>query len=262
MHSILKILKFEFSNVIRSRWIFYLFVFFFGVSYLLFTFETNIQKSILSLFNLIVYLIPLVSLIFGTLYFYNSREYIEMMLCQPLSRSTLYIGLFLGTSLPMVLSFCLAIVFSVVLFGDVSGTIPTMFLLVVIGAILILLSISIAFMIATKIADKVKGLSASILFWLWSAIIYDGFLLLISFLLSDYPVEKFLFALVFFNPIDLSRIMFILNFDISALLGLTGAIFKKFFGTQLGFLLSTSSLIFWIIVPLFVGLKTFEKKDF
>ncbi len=262
MQFILKILKFEFSNVIRSRWIIYFFGFFFALSYVLFTFESNIQKSVLSLFNLVVYLVPLINLIFGTMYFYNSREYIEMMLCQPIPRSALYFGLFAGTSLPMIISLVGGLSLPYFLFTEVNEAIDYILLLNLIGVILILISIAIAFLISTKINDKVKGLSLSIFFWLVTAIAFDGIILLVIFLFSDYPVEKYLVFISLLNPISLSRTLFVLNFDISALMGFTGTMFKKFYGSTAGSIISLLSLTLWIVVPFMIGLRSFKNKDF
>ncbi len=161
------------------------------VSYALFTFESNIQKSLLSLFNLIIYLVPLISLIFGTMYFYNSKEYIEMMLCQPIPRISLYSGLYFGTSLPMILSLIAGIIIPFILFSSMNEGFELIILLILVGVFLTFISIAVAFLISTIINDKVKGLSLAIFFWLIMAIAFDGVLLLIIFIFSDYPVENF-----------------------------------------------------------------------
>lgn len=262
MKYIKKILKFEFNNVIRSRWIIFFFGFFFVVSYALFTFESNIQKSLLSLFNLIIYLVPLISLIFGTMYFYNSKEYIEMMLCQPIPRKSLFAGLYFGTSLPMILSLISGIVLPFILFSNLNEGFDTILLLCLIGLILTLISIAVAFLISTIVSDKVKGLSLAIFFWLIMAIAFDGILLLLIFIFSDYPIEKFLLIITLVNPINLSRTLFVLNFDVSALMGFTGAMFKKFYGTSLGTLISAVTLLLWIALPFWFALKNFMRKDF
>lgn len=262
MELVFKILKFEFNNVFRSKWIIFFFAFFFMTSYALFSFENNTQKALLSLFNLTAYLVPLISLIFGTMYFYNSKEYIEMILCQPIKRSSLFIGLFLGTTLPLSIGFISGVLIPFIMFSDFKSGIGLLSLLLLIGMLLTFNSIAVAFFISIKLTDKVKGLSLSIFFWLVTAILFDGFLLLIAYLLEDYPVEKFMLGLILINPIDLSRTLFILNFDISALMGYTGALFKSFFGSSLGTIVSAASLLLWIIIPTLLGLRSFNKKDF
>jgi Cu-processing system permease protein len=64
------------------------------------------------------------------------------------------------------------------------------------------------------------------------------------------------------NPIDLSRTLILLKLDISALLGYTGAVFKKFFGTQLGFWISMLVLLLWTVIPILVLKYKASRKDF
>ena len=81
-------------------------------------------------------------------------------------------------------------------------------------------------------------------------------------LFEDYPLDKFSLVGSMLNPIDLSRTLILLKLDISALLGYTGAVFKKFFGTNLGFIISFSVLIVWVALPLWrISVKS-KRKDF
>jgi Cu-processing system permease protein len=80
--------------------------------------------------------------------------------------------------------------------------------------------------------------------------------------MQSYPIERTLIVLSMLNPIDLSRIVVLLQLDIAALLGYTGAVFQRFIGTALGVALSLSSLVVWIVLPLLLALRTFRRKDF
>ena len=66
----------------------------------------------------------------------------------------------------------------------------------------------------------------------------------------------------FLNPIDLSRVLLMLKLDISALLGYTGAVFNKFFGSSVGFALSLSALFIWTVIPVYFINRISMKKDF
>jgi Cu-processing system permease protein len=79
---------------------------------------------------------------------------------------------------------------------------------------------------------------------------------------NEYPLDNFALFTTMFNPIDLSRILILLKLDISALLGYTGAVFKKFFGTDLGFFLSLGVMFLWVLLPVWRMRTKLKKKDF
>jgi len=79
---------------------------------------------------------------------------------------------------------------------------------------------------------------------------------------DEYPLDKFSLIATMFNPIDLSRILILLKLDISALLGYTGAVFRKFFGTNLGMVLSMSILVLWVLIPVIRMNIKLKNKDF
>ncbi len=97
--------------------------------------------------------------------------------------------------------------------------------------------------------------------WLFFALLFDGMVLFLLFQLSEYPIEKAMVGISAFNPIDLARIQILLQLDVSAMMGYTGAIFKDFFGTTIGLIISFMLLCLWAIVPFFVSLFKFKNKD-
>lgn len=262
MELVFKIIRFEFNNILRTKWIIIYTVFFFTVSYLLLNFESDAGKAAISLMNIVLIIIPLVSIIFGTMYIYNSREYIELMLCQPINRKSLFVGLYLGNTLPLALAFSVGVITSFILNAASFNNMSALILLVISGVALTFIFTSIAFLVSIKFSDKVKGFGFAILLWLMLAVIYDGFILFIIYYFRDYPIEKVVLFITLFNPIDLSRMLFILNFDYSALMGYTGALFQKFFGTSLGEIISFVLLLLWIFIPTYFSSRAFSRKDF
>jgi Cu-processing system permease protein len=49
--------------------------------------------------------------------------------------------------------------------------------------------------------------------------------------------------------------------DAAALMGYTGAIFKKMFGTFAGYIVSLMLMLAWTVFPFLISLKLFNKKD-
>ena len=262
MKLVKKILLYEIHNTIRSKWVILYTFFFFLVGYGLFTFSGDVNKAYISLMNIIIIVIPLISIIFGSIYFYNSREFIEMMLSQPINRKSLYLGIFLGTSIPLSAGFAIGFSIPFILFGKVSEQVNGFILLLLIGVLLTFIFIALSFLISVRQDDKSKGLGIAILIWLVLAVVYDGIVLLIIYNFQEYPLEKAMIALSVLNPIDLGRILFLMKFDIAALMGYTGAVFQRFFGSSLGFVVSLICLLAWIIIPFFLSNRFFNKKDF
>jgi Cu-processing system permease protein len=99
-------------------------------------------------------------------------------------------------------------------------------------------------------------------FWLLLAVVYDGLILLFIYIFAAYPLEKGLIGLILINPIDLGRLILLIHFNISVMLGYTGAVFKQFFGSELGIIVSSAAMLVWIIIPYFYGARIFSRKDF
>lgn len=260
MNTLMKILNFELVNVLKSKWIILYSLFFFVISQALFMFGGSGTKAIVSLLNLSLILIPIVSIIFGSIYIYNSREFIELLLSQPIKRTQVFLGLYLGLSIPLAFSFFIGVGLPFIINGNTESIALTSLLLSGMFNTFIFTGLSIV--IALKFDDKSLGVGYSILIWFFLAIIYDGIVMMLIWQFSDYPLEVPLIALSVLNPIDLGRVMVMLKFDVAALMGYTGAAMEKFFGETFGILISLSMMIVWIILPFLLGLKLFKKKNF
>jgi len=213
--------------------------------------------------NIIIVLTPMIGTIFGVMYFYSSREFTELLLAQPIRRSTIFIGQYLGVTLSLTLSLVLGLGIPFMIYGLAQSTeIENFGLLLLSGSFLTFIFVAIAANIALIHENKIKGFGYAIFIWLFMAVIYDGLFLISLVVFEDYPLDKLSLAATMFNPIDLSRILILLKLDISALLGYTGAIFQKFFGTNTGMITSISILLVWCGIPVFFIKRISAKKDF
>jgi len=225
--------------------------------------SNDVSKAIVSLMNITFILTPLIGTIFGIMNFYNSREFIELLLAQPIQRKNLFMGLYLGISLSLSMSFILGMGLPFVIYGIAfTGEVRSLLILLMSGLFLTFIFTALSFYIALINENRLKGFGMAILFWLFMVFIYDGVFLLLLLLLQSYPIEKFAIIFSLLNPIDLSRILIMLELDISALMGYTGAVFNKFFGTGSGMLISIMALTVWTIVPVFLIVKKSTRKDF
>lgn len=262
MSVVAKVARWQARNVLRSRWLLAYVGFFVVVGDALLRFGDG-GKALLSLVNVVLFVVPLVGLVFGTTYLYDAREFTELLLAQPVARGTLFGGLLLGLAVPLALGFAAGVTAPFALHGLAApGDAATLATLVGCGVALTFVFVALAFVVATRSDDRVRGLGAAIGLWLALGLLYDGAVLLAVALLSDYPVERPLLVAMLANPIDLARVLLLLRFDVAALLGYTGAVFTDFFGGRAGALVAATALAGWIAAPLALGLRAFRRKDF
>lgn len=259
----IKILKYSFADLMRSRWSYIYLTFYLILGFVLLFLNNDLSKAVITLMNIIVVLTPMIGTIFGVMYFYNSREFTELLLAQPVKRSKIFFGQYLGICLSLSLSLIIGLGLPFLFYGVFqSAEIVNFLMLLTSGAFLTFIFVALSINIALFNTNKIKGFGYAILMWLFFAVIYDGLFLISLVLLDDYPIDKFALVASVLNPIDLSRIMILLKLDISALLGYTGALFQKFFGTGSGLLISFGMLFAWVIVPVMSLIWAASKKDF
>lgn len=259
----LKVLRYELSDVIRSKWVVAYALFFLGLTEALFRLAASGAQVLLSLLNVVLVLLPLVALVFGAMYLYHARPFIELMLAQPVRRSHLFSGLYAGLVLPLAGGFVGGVAIPFVLHGlDPSVPLRALLLLLTVGTVLTAVFVALAFLIATRFEDRVKGLGVALLVWLVATVGYDGLVLIVANAFSAYPLERPLLALTLLNPVDLGRVLLLLHFDVAALMGYTGAVFEQFFGSLQGTLMSAGALLVWGTAPLLLALRRFRRHDF
>lgn len=259
----LKVLKYSFYDLMRSRWSYVYFAFYLILGFVLLFLNNDIAKGIITLMNIIIVLVPLIATIFGVMYYYDSREFTELLLAQPIKRSKIFLGQYFGLSLSLMMSLVLGLGIPFIAYGLFdSSNLGKFLLLILSGSFLTLIFTALAYLIALFNENKIKGFGYAILLWLFMAVIYDGIFLLIVMIFKEYPLEEPTLIMSLFNPIDLSRILILLQLDIAALLGYTGAIFKEFFGSSKGFIIALAILLVWVIVPIYLIQFKAKRKDF
>jgi Cu-processing system permease protein len=223
----------------------------------LFSLEDNANKGLLSLLNIVLIIVPLFSLLFSTIYIYNSAEFIELLVSQPLKRINIWLSFSIGLAISLSLAFIMGIGIPVLVFQlNAIG-----FLLLLVGVLLSIIFVTIALWTAVQIRDKAKGIGMAILLWMYFSLLFDGFVLFLLFQFADYPLEKPMILVSALNPIDLGRILILLQLDVSAMMGYTGAIFKDFFGTTAGLSIALVTMLVWMLVPLYFSTRKFNRKD-
>ncbi len=215
------------------------------------------SKGLLSLLNITLLFVPVITMLFATIYFFNSLEFIELLLCQPVKRSRVLLSEYFGMTLSLSASYIAGV--GIPLFLKVSGAISWM--LVITGVLLTFIFTALSLLVFVLFRDKTKGIGAAIVIALFFTLLFDGLVMAFIFSFSDYPIDKPLLGMMAFNPVDLARVLMLLQLDVAVLMGYSGALFKKFLGSATGSIFSIACMIGWIVVPLILSVRIFRHKD-
>lgn len=258
----LKLLRYQWRDAIRSRWLLVYTLLFLAATEGLFRFSGAGDRVALGLMNLVLLLVPLVGIVLGTMHVYQSREFAELMLTQPIRRSSLFKSLYFGLTLPLCAGLAVGIGLPFLYHGAMLADASAYLMLIAAGAALTFIFTALAFSIAFRYDDRVKGIGLSLGVWMFLAIVYDGLVLVALGVFQDYPLEKAALVLMGLNPIDLARVSLLLTMDAAALMGFTGAVFRSVFGGYSGVMAAFVILAAWAVVPFMICRRIFERKHF
>ena len=158
-----KIIKYVMTDILRNRIVLVYTFFLLVTSFSVFSLEDNNSKGLLSLLNIILLIVPLVSIIFSTIYVYNSAEFIELLVSQPLKRRTIWLSLFTGLGGSLSIAFFIGAGIPVLLYqpNEIG------FMMIGVGILLSVVFVAVAMLAAVQTRDKAKGIGVAILLWLY-----------------------------------------------------------------------------------------------
>ena len=262
MSTVLKIAGYGVRDLVRSRWLIAYAGFFLLATSLLLRFSDSDTKALLSLVNVVLLVVPLANIVFGAMYLYSAREFVELLLAQPIRRMQLFAGLCLGLTIPVAGAAVVGIVAPLLFSGASRSDLAVGAVLAAMAAVLSVIFTALAAMISYAVEDRVRGLALAIGVWLLLAVVYDAVVLMAAVQFSNLPLERPMLIAMLGNPIDLARLLLLTRFDVAALLGYTGAAFQRFFGGTVGLLVAAGAVTTWVAVPALAGARLFYRKDF
>jgi Cu-processing system permease protein len=253
----LRIVKYVAGDILRGRIVLAYAGFLLVASLGLFNLGGDTAKALIGLLSLVLLIVPLVSLVFATAHFYNTQEFVELLAAQPLPRATILLAQMIGVTLALTAALLAGIAVPVLLYAFST----TGLTLIAVALLLTAVFTALAFVAAVLARDKARGIGAALLIWFYFGLLHDGLTLYVLFLLEDFPLEGISLTLLALNPIDLGRVLVLLQMDVSALMGYTGAMLKDLLGTGVGKLFATLVLGAWIALPVTAAVWIFRRKD-
>ncbi|MBL0171867.1 MAG: ABC transporter permease subunit [Gemmatimonadaceae bacterium] len=257
------VLRHEMRNLLRNRG-----VLLFGVSILLIS-ETVLRltgtapRALITMLNLVLLVVPLVTIMFGVISWHASREFNELLLAQPVRRGKLFAGLYLGLVAPLAAVFAVGLLIPFLIHRAITPDAWRLLLTTLASGIALTFVFGgLALLIGVLVDDRLRGVALALAIWLLLTVAYDGLVLLVATTFADYPLERPMLVLTLLNPVDLARTMIVMQSDTAALMGYTGAVMHRFLGSSRGTVLALTGLVLWIVVPAWAGRRAFQRRDF
>ena len=169
----LKIIKYVILDILKNKVVLIYTLLLAVLSWSVFSLEDNNTKGVLTLLNVILLTTPLVAIVFSTIYIYNSGEFIELLLSQPIKRNKIWRSIFVGLLVSLSLSFIIGAGIPIFIFNpDNIGT-----LLCLMGVLITAVFTAIAAYCTMLTRDKAKGIGLAVMLWLLMTLLFDGILL-------------------------------------------------------------------------------------
>src|SRR5690606_9508271 len=100
-----KLLKYVLYDLLRSKVILAYGLLLMALTLSVSALSGDRSQIAISLLNLVLLLVPLISLIFSTIYSYQLRDFLDLLLAQPVSRRGVFLGQYFGVSSALALAF-------------------------------------------------------------------------------------------------------------------------------------------------------------
>jgi Cu-processing system permease protein len=274
MNTVLLCARYELLLAVRSRWL-QLFAVVFaalslvvaGAGYVL-SGGYGLQdfaRTAASLVQLVLLIVPLTALSFGALALTPERGTAEMLFAQPVSRTHIlagrYLGLFISLAGAQAIGFGLA---GLVLHGQAGDSgLGAFVVVVVISLVLTAVFLSIAAMLAqARAARRSRVLAVALVVWFITVVLYDVAILGIASLLRSGTASRLLITAVLINPADAARTVALMAIEGTAAFGASSLALLRFTGGVGSALVFVStSLLVWTIVPLLIAARRLARAD-
>jgi Cu-processing system permease protein len=271
--AVLRIARHEFTLHSRNRWVVSFAILFAGLALAIayfgmitsgYTGFQDFVRTSASLINLGGFLLPLFALLLGVFSFLTHREYLEVLATQPVSRGAILLGKYLGLLVSVLAAAALGfglpgVVISLAIGVGGAGT----YLLVVLfSCLLAAIFTGLSMVIALLSGRRPIALGVAISVWIFFELVYGLLMLATTLYLPPTLIKTVLLMGLAGNPVDVVRVLCLLQVGGPHLFGPAGATLIKLTGsatttTAIGLAIVAA----WIVVPLIIAIRVFQRQD-
>ena len=272
-HAIRTIARQELLINIRNRWTL-VFAGVFGmlvlaVSYFGLVTSGNVgfqgfARTSASLLNMVLYIVPLVALVMGTLSFTSETSASELLFSQPVTRGEILVGKFLGLFASIftatLIGFGLAGIIIAVRAGTEGAWRYPAFVLF--SLLLALIFLRLSAFISAICHRKTKAFGVALFAWFFFVLFYDLLVIGGTFLFKERTANSLIFGSLFGNPVDMVRVASLMTLNGKDIFGAGGAALLRFLGGEtLSLVVLIIALSFWVIAPLIAAQRLLKHQD-
>lgn len=224
---------------------------------------TGFAKTTASLLNLVLILFPLIALFLGTTSMTSETGALELLLSQPVTRAEVVLGKFLGLSLTLVCSTLAGFGGAGVIIGLRTGgaDLGRYLALTGLASALGVTFIGIALLVAVLAGSRIRALGAAVAVWFFSIILYDLLVVGGAVMIGAKQLSSGFVAMLFFNPVDLVRVLGVLSLDSATAFGATGASLMRMFGEVGAPWAIAAGLLVWMVLPVLGAVAVFRRAN-
>lgn len=261
----------EFRDALSSRW-FLLYTIAFtvlavGVSFLSLSGSgshgfAGFGRTAAGLLNLIMLVVPLMALTAGAGTIAGERERGTLMylLAQPVSRTQILLGKYVGLAIALVCSLCIGFGVSAGVLAWRAGGVGVQSFLVLVGLTILLALAMLSVGVLISVLSRRSSVAVGIALFVWLALVFVSDLgLMAGSLIFKLRVQE-VFALASLNPLQAFKMGVIVSMNASLdVLGPVGAYASHTLGGAMSWVLA-GSIVAWIVLPLVAAAMIFARR--
>ncbi|WP_458414161.1 ABC transporter permease [Schinkia sp. CFF1] len=272
LHTIKVLIEKELLDSIRNRWFYTFLIIFmvlsFSIIYLGIIKSTSLgfesfNKTTASLLNLILFLIPMITLLLGGTSISGERELgtMNLMLSKPITAVEFILGKYFGIATAIVLTIVTGFgMMGMIVAFKVSIQDARAYIIFVILAVLLALAfLSISMFISVLVNKRITAIIVSTILWFFFILVYDLIVMAGATLFKGSAMAFFLLFSILLNPADSVRILAIVNLGGETIFGPSLVDLTRMVTDASSVLIMVTGICAWIIIPLLLTVFFFKR---
>ena len=224
----------------------------------------QLDRTAVSLIHLMLYLVPLGSMLMAVPSFRTEGGVTEQLLSEPVTRTEIVLGKLAGLSGAHSLAVLLGFAFTGVLIGArVGGRGLGAYLAVVAFSLLVgMVFLSLSTLLTVLAGRGVQAYALVLVVWFVMVLLFDLGVVGLAFALPERAANRMAVTAVFVNPVDGARVAALLTVSGKETFGAAGAVLARALGGEgRAVALILAALFGWVAVPAAAAAAVLERQD-